>query len=105
MLHSGITPWFKALVPPPVTFKLALHFNAEFFISSHSPLLLIEAIIPHYGSFAKLQPSFGVVTDCLLVQLHPLLSSSVIFVHHDTPQLWKKLLIKGHCPHFLLYPP
>lgn len=42
---------------------------------------------------------------CCLPQLHLLLSSSITFVLHYTLQLWKKLLIKGCHPHFLLYPP
>lgn len=42
---------------------------------------------------------------CFFPQLHPLISSSITFVLHDTPQHWKKLLIKGCCPPFQWYPP
>ena len=107
-LRLATTVGSKALIPPLAACRLALHFNAEFLLSALTRLcLLIAVIIPHYGSFAKLQLIFPVVTDslCFLVQLHPVLSSSVTFAHHDTPQLWKKLLIEGCCPHFLLYPP
>lgn len=39
-------------------------------------------------------PFFPLIIDSLsfLLQLHPLLSSSITFVHHDTPQLCSKLL-------------
>lgn len=106
LLCLAIIIWSKALISLLVIFRLALHFNAEFFyqlsLTSASSLQLLFLIMK-----VLLSLIFSVSIDslCFFPQLHPLISSSITFVLHDTPQHWKKLLIKGCCPHFQWYPP
>lgn len=58
---------------------------------SASSLELLFLIMEVLLTFSPLFPVI-IGSFCFLLQLHPLLSSSITFVSHDTPQLCRKLL-------------
>lgn len=64
-------------VPSPVIFRLAL--QGQILSSALAHLcLLITVIIPHYGSFAKLQSIFPALIDTVSFSATP----SAFFIHH-----------------------